>query len=257
MKAQTFLKAWLSQGQEELTSLQMFALYKKTQSQSSFADAPALSFSLLLEQLQEKGWIKAKEDKHHITPKGMSCATQAEGFSQNQLPQIQQALLSKIQAWNHLAQSPSTKSDDLPSIACVVVFGSVARSPHQDHFGDMDCAIMWRQHTASPVSASISPSEKAQALSVYASLPSNFTRWDVEDAVEEWLLSVPGVTLSSIDQLEALKSEPGFAATYLYQDEGFSLSTPQAGLRQDEQNVLQSIHAFFRDPPHAPTPANL
>mgnify|MGYP000974511324 CR=1 FL=1 len=229
------LQKWLESGPEELKDIGFFRIFKESQD-SFYGDLRAL-FAEEKKELIGAGLVLEKDDHFVLSPEGVAFALGGSPKTKDEILVIQDKLKDKIEAWNFVAQK-----SDLPGIACAIVFGSVAEKPHQEFFGDLDVALLWRRkNVPRPLSKPSNPSI-CGAHAVLASLGDQSGPWEVEDAVEMWL-SATGVSLGSVDQLASLSDMGGVRAWYpLFEDSLFDLD-PQEGVRQDEQNVVKSIQA--------------
>lgn len=233
------LKKWLNEGPEELNDQEMFRLFKD--SLDEISDVRSL-FAKEKSEMLLGGLIIQKNDMYSVTPEGVAFAWSSKKLTKEEVFVVEDKLKDKILAWNFVAQK-----NNLPGIACALVFGSLAEKRHMNEFGDIDCAIMWRRtNVPTPLEKPSQPS-LCGAHAVLASLKPGHTAWDVEDAVEVWL-TASYVSLGSIDQLALLSEMGGVKAWYpILEDALFDL-TPQKGVRQDEQDVLNSISTSKRSP---------
>lgn len=233
-----FFQAWLDRGQEELSLPDMRKLYVLCMEDISHS---SVTFEEELHNWQRQGWLAQKEEKFHLTVDGVKQAMHPSSpVPKDRIIQSMNTVRDVVEGWNEVAQM-----ENLPTIACVLVYGSVARAPDQDEFGDVDCAIVWRRGASPSPATKPSPLARMKSASLLASLPPSPSLWDVEDTVEDALSGIPHVSLSSVDQLEVLSQYPQFAVARLYEDAWMGEKNMQ-GIRQEEQDVLQYLVPFER-----------
>lgn len=245
-----FLHRWFALGQDELTTPQLRALYLK--------GLPCVNQEVLaqmndcLTRLQQEGLINERHGKFHLTLDGMRVAQRSSVRVDK--PSIEKAMVcvqATVQGWNHVAHQ-----EGLPTIACVIVYGSVAKNFNQEDFGDVDCAIVWRKHVDDmhPTPPDASTCARLKGFALLSQLPQEPSVWDVEDVVEGTLMNIQHVSLGSVDQLQELSQFPEFAMGYLYKDAPLAQGDMR-GVRKEEEDMLQYLTKFERSiDAHNPRP---